>query len=276
MAGDEKIQRASGLLAHYFRTAFEAAGLKWESDNAAEIRETVEVLGDLVDLKIAEKNAEAILKAANQTFSVGGVVKPSEAFLVSPGRGPEVFIPFARPGTPAPSPGFPYVDKAAAGLYPKYRVERTDGTDQPGGKHEGCRYFVLDLDHDFNAIPALMAYAARAEEKYPVLAKDLRQAARDLEAARREAEGEGPPPRIASADDDPPGAATGAQLLDMLTRLSFEALDLPVIGPENYTPGISRASEVEDAVFSGTPESEAFPTWEEMSQGHGRRAIRLS
>lgn len=49
-------------------------------------------------------------------------------------------------------------------LYRKFHVERIDGTDQPGGKHECCEYFVLDLDHDPHAAPALRAYAASCEE----------------------------------------------------------------------------------------------------------------
>ena len=41
------------------------------------------------------------------------------------------------------------------GLYRKFRIERVDGSDAPGGKHDGCQYFVLDLDHDPHALPAL-------------------------------------------------------------------------------------------------------------------------
>lgn len=59
------------------------------------------------------------------------------------------------------------------GLYRKYKVERTDGSSAPGGKHEDCRYFVLDLEHDEFSVPALQAYAAAAESRYPNLARDL-------------------------------------------------------------------------------------------------------
>lgn len=45
-----------------------------------------------------------------------------------------------------------------AGLYRKYDVRRTDGRDAPGFKHHGCRYFVLDLDHDEHARAAIRAY----------------------------------------------------------------------------------------------------------------------
>lgn len=30
------------------------------------------------------------------------------------------------------------MDKRATGLYAKFRVERTDGTSEPGAKHDGC------------------------------------------------------------------------------------------------------------------------------------------
>lgn len=35
----------------------------------------------------------------------------------------------------------------AKGLYNKFRVERTDGSSQEGGKHFNCGYFVLDMDN---------------------------------------------------------------------------------------------------------------------------------
>lgn len=59
------------------------------------------------------------------------------------------------------------------GLYGKFTVTREDGSSAPGGKHEGCNYFVLDLDHDSNAEAALRAYAAACQRKYPALAADL-------------------------------------------------------------------------------------------------------
>ena len=36
--------KASDNLVHYFKTAFEASGLRWDSDNEAEVREIVENL----------------------------------------------------------------------------------------------------------------------------------------------------------------------------------------------------------------------------------------
>ena len=59
------------------------------------------------------------------------------------------------------------------GLYRKFDVRRTDGSSEPGGKHEHCRYFVLDLDHDPHAAAALEAYAWDCRNDYPFLAADL-------------------------------------------------------------------------------------------------------
>ena len=59
------------------------------------------------------------------------------------------------------------------GLYRKFEVRRVGGSDAPGGKHHGCRYFVLDVDHDPFAVIALGAYAAVCEDTHPKLARDL-------------------------------------------------------------------------------------------------------
>ena len=59
------------------------------------------------------------------------------------------------------------------GLYEKFFVERTDGKSEPGQKHHGCEYFILDLHHDKHAIAALRAYALSCRHEYPLLADDL-------------------------------------------------------------------------------------------------------
>ena len=59
------------------------------------------------------------------------------------------------------------------GLFHKFNIERTDGTSGPGGKHNGCDYFVLDLTHDKHAPAAIKAYADSCREEYPLLAADL-------------------------------------------------------------------------------------------------------
>ncbi len=64
-------------------------------------------------------------------------------------------------------------DDKDRGLYRKYVVHRTDGSSGPGGKHENCEYFVLDLAHDPHAIDALAAYANACERSHPRLYDDL-------------------------------------------------------------------------------------------------------
>lgn len=59
-------------------------------------------------------------------------------------------------------------------IFDKFHVIRTDSTDGPGGKHDGCEYFVLDLTHDPYAEPAIMAYADACEITHPTLAADIR------------------------------------------------------------------------------------------------------
>lgn len=59
------------------------------------------------------------------------------------------------------------------GIIHKFTVRRVDGSDYPGGKHYGCRYFVLDLDHDEGAGPALVAYAKFHQADRPTLSQDL-------------------------------------------------------------------------------------------------------
>lgn len=60
------------------------------------------------------------------------------------------------------------------GLYQKFNVTRTDGSSEPGGKHEHCRYIVLDVTHDPSAHEGIKAYAwAVLREGYFDLAIDL-------------------------------------------------------------------------------------------------------
>jgi hypothetical protein len=63
-----------------------------------------------------------------------------------------------------------YVDDKEHGLYDKYAVSRND---DPEGKHDNCMFFVLDLDHDPHALPAIKAYIESCESEYPMLAADL-------------------------------------------------------------------------------------------------------
>lgn len=78
------------------------------------------------------------------------------------------------------------------GLFQKFVVTRTDGSSSPGGKHEGCEYFVLDIDHDPLHKPALEAYANACESTHPQLAADLRTRYR-LRVPIGKPEPQGPP-----------------------------------------------------------------------------------
>ena len=83
-------------------------------------------------------------------------------------------FPFCGCGRPDPLPERdPAKTNTQQGLYRKFDVKRTDGSDQPGGKHEGCEYFVLDVTHDPHAKVALTAYAEAVKGTHPELAADL-------------------------------------------------------------------------------------------------------
>lgn len=66
------------------------------------------------------------------------------------------------------------------GMYQKYEVRRTDGSSEPGGKHDGCQYFVLDLTHDKYAGAAMMAYSRACYQDFPALSNELRVVAAGL------------------------------------------------------------------------------------------------
>lgn len=79
------------------------------------------------------------------------------------------------------------------GLYGKFYVERTDGKSAPGEKHHGCEYFLLDLNHDKYAIPALRAYAEHCQHEYPLLARDLFAKADEIAKALLPSDGDSRP-----------------------------------------------------------------------------------
>lgn len=82
-----------------------------------------------------------------------------------------------RDAQPAVACSFPERDvtKPAEeqGLFRKFDVRRVDGSDAPGGKHHGCEYFVLDLNHDTHAPAALRAYAQACNKTHPQLSAEL-------------------------------------------------------------------------------------------------------
>lgn len=61
------------------------------------------------------------------------------------------------------------------GVFRKFVVRRVDGSDQPGGRHHGCEYFVLDVVHDQHAKAALAAYAESCKDSHPALSKDMKE-----------------------------------------------------------------------------------------------------
>lgn len=88
------------------------------------------------------------------------------------------------------------------GLYDKFRVERTDGANQPGRKHHGCQYFPLDLTHDPHAVPAILAYALSCETENPILAGELRQKAIRPALVARDPDGSWLHPACPISDDE--------------------------------------------------------------------------
>ena len=65
------------------------------------------------------------------------------------------------------------MDDKHRGLYQKFLVSRADGSSEPGGRHEGCHYFVLDTDHDPHAVAALRGYLIACRRSHPKLSEDL-------------------------------------------------------------------------------------------------------
>lgn len=109
--------------------------------------------------------------------AIGASVGLGESLSVAYGRA--LFSRYGQPASTAQPHDLPERDTSKPaeqqGLFRKFIVRRADGSDQPGGKHHGCRYFVLDVDHDAHASAALTAYAAACEATHPGLARDLRE-----------------------------------------------------------------------------------------------------
>lgn len=129
---------------------------------------------DAIELSQADKNSIHI-----QTYSRGGVcLIPKNAARVAAhlasyaaAHGCPVGLGVAiHPPLDVNKP------KAQQGIYNKFNVSRTDGSDGPGGKHDGCQYFVLDRTHDKFAAPALTAYGLACATKYPELSRELLEA----------------------------------------------------------------------------------------------------
>lgn len=152
------------------------------------------------------------------------------------------------------------------GLYSKYYVKRADGTDEPGGQHANCDYFVLDMTHDPFAGPAMRAYERHCRDKYPKLSADL---------ARRFKLYDKPPAAICNAatKDDP-------ELRERVNAPLVAALAEAARGDE-HTPFF-------DVVFDGPPSAESgrfvevedeqgrsFNAGEWIDRGDGTWALRI-
>lgn len=59
------------------------------------------------------------------------------------------------------------------GIFEKFTVIRNDGSSEPGGKHDHCQYFVLDLNHDPHAKAAMQAYAMSCKDSHPLLSDEI-------------------------------------------------------------------------------------------------------
>lgn len=84
-------------------------------------------------------------------------------------------FPFCPCSAPDPLPERdPAKPAEKQGLFNKFSVRRTDGSDQIGGKHQGCEYFVLDVKCDRFAKAALTAYADACKHDYLELSVNMR------------------------------------------------------------------------------------------------------
>lgn len=100
-------------------------------------------------------------------------------------------------------------EKATTGLLSaKFLVQRTDGRDAAGQPHYGCRYYVLDLDHDRFALEAIEAYALACREHYHMLSFDLQQRAYEMRAGLSD----GTWPRPKAVSQEPPKTPPPNQL----------------------------------------------------------------
>jgi hypothetical protein len=82
--------------------------------------------------------------------------------------------------TETPSAVQPIDDR---GYYDKFDVTRTDGASEPGGKHHGDSYLVLDLDHDPVARRLARTAASQYAQLRPRFAAELLAHVDDLDAA---------------------------------------------------------------------------------------------
>lgn len=132
-----------------------------------------------IDVLIAEL---AALKEQEPVAWVGDISEGSQLLLDQPARWEAVPLFLAAGAQPAQAQAsyttLPERDTTKPaeqqGLFKKFMVKRVDDSDDIGGKHYGCEYFVLDVDHDQHAPNALRAYATACAETHPKLSADLK------------------------------------------------------------------------------------------------------
>lgn len=118
------------------------------------------------------------------------------------------------------------------GLFNKFDVRRVDGSDAPGGKHYGCKYFVLDIDHDPAAGAALRAYAEAVKETHPMLSADLLDSPFFPQQGREQTDKLQELAELACmlADDAPMKIQTGLLLISAELGEMVDAAVLPQVG----------------------------------------------
>ena len=204
----------------------DAAHQKALADSALRVAEGWERKCDALRAKIeAMERQEPVGTLHDDGYFVWSVPSPYESnyagwktklYALPGAKGEfEVRVTGAQPAPSASEDGLPERDSARPaeqqGLFRKFIVRRTDGSDAPGGKHYGCRYFALDVDHDKHAVAALTAYAKACETTHPELAKDL-----------REKWGAQPAPSAPSEEAAAEMGANGGHVVEA-ERLAFEA-----------------------------------------------------
>lgn len=121
--------------------------------------------------------AEADQRIAELEAKVERITKAKMRLLAQVSQSPAPAIQPIAAEQVVQEPAFPERDLSKPaeqqGIFRKFEVRRVDGSDAPGGKHHGCRYFVLDLDHDQHAANAMAAYGLSCATTHPQLSAEI-------------------------------------------------------------------------------------------------------
>lgn len=134
-------------------TCDDGNGLHWDEQSHDALSNALDKLDELPD----DRPGYVMGPAAKAEWALRDLLSPPTA-------------PRAQPAFPERDPSKPAEQQ---GMFRKFIVRRADGSDAPGGKHYGCRYFVLDLDHDQHAPAAMRAYAAACKSTHPLLSAEI-------------------------------------------------------------------------------------------------------